>query len=158
MSNWIGPTGKQLWNYAMQVLHNFWGLNINTTAFCLGQSSIHLLLPKSSMTIHFKWLKNYQTYYVAFTPWRITGRQMAVYLFKNIFLVHKWASLPISFMPPKTLRVNGPLKTVLVYLVCSVTRFCDLLDFGQLFKALDTINLPKSPTVLGNFCVGAKNL
>ena len=32
-----------------------------------------------------------------------------------------------------------------------MTRFGDLLDFGQLFKAL-----PKSPTVLGNFCVGAK--
>ena len=38
-------------------------------------------------------------------------------------------------MPPKTLRVNASLKTILVYLVCSVTRFGDLLDFGQLFKA-----------------------
>ena len=38
----------------------------------------------------------------------------------------------------------------------SVIRFGDLLDFGQLFKA--RINLPKSPTVLGNFCVGDKIL
>ena len=38
----------------------------------------------------------------------------------------------------------------------SVTRLGDLLDFGQLFKALATINLPKSPTFLGNFCKGVK--
>ena len=36
MSNWIGPTVKQLWNYAMHVLHN-------TAAFCLGRSSLHIL-------------------------------------------------------------------------------------------------------------------
>ena len=45
----IGPTVKQLWNYVMHVLHNFFGLNVNTTAFCLGRSSLHLLLLKSSM-------------------------------------------------------------------------------------------------------------
>ena len=49
MSNWISPTVKQLWNYAMHVLHNFFRFNTNTTAFCLGQSSVHLLLLKSSM-------------------------------------------------------------------------------------------------------------
>ena len=31
------------------VLHNFFRFNINTTAFCLGRSSLHLLLLKSSM-------------------------------------------------------------------------------------------------------------
>ena len=30
------PLYKQLWNYAMHVLHNFLGFNIHTTAFCLG--------------------------------------------------------------------------------------------------------------------------
>ena len=49
MNNWIGPTVKQLLNYAMHVLNNFWGANINTTAFCLGQYSLHLLLLKSSI-------------------------------------------------------------------------------------------------------------
>ena len=39
MSNWIGPTVKQLWNFAMHVLHNFFGFSINTTTFCLGRSS-----------------------------------------------------------------------------------------------------------------------
>ena len=34
----------------------------------------------------------------------------------------------------------------------SVTRLGELLDFGQLSKPLATINLPKSPTFLGNFC------
>ena len=52
MSNWIGPTVKQLWNYAMHVLHNFFRFNINTAAFCLGRSSLHLLLLKSSMHRH----------------------------------------------------------------------------------------------------------
>ena len=35
----------------------------------------------------------------------------------------------------------------------SVTRLGDLLDF---LKPLATINLPKSPTFLGNFCKGVK--
>ena len=39
-------------------------------------------------------------------------------------------------------------------LISSVARLGDLYDFGQLFKA--TINLPKSPTYLGNFCKGVK--
>ena len=39
---------------------------------------------------------------------------------------------------------------------CNVTRFGDLLDFGQLFKAFETINLPKSLTFLDIFCVGVK--
>ena len=39
----------------------------------------------------------------------------------------------------------------------SVTRLGDLLHFGQPFKApLAAINLPKSPTFLGNFCKGVK--
>ena len=42
--HWISPTVKHLWNYAMHVLHKFFGFNINTTAFSLGQTSLHLLL------------------------------------------------------------------------------------------------------------------
>ena len=38
----------------------------------------------------------------------------------------------------------------------SVTRLGDLLDFGNFSKHLATINLPKSPTFLGNFCNGVK--
>ena len=39
----------------------------------------------------------------------------------------------------------------------SVTRLGDLLGFGQVFKALATINLPQSITFFGNFCKGVKN-
>ena len=39
-----------------------------------------------------------------------------------------------------------------------MTRLGYLLDFGQLFKPLETIILPKSPTFLGNFCKGVKIL
>ena len=46
LNNQISPTVKQLWNY---VLHEFFEFNINTAAFCLGRSSLHLLLQKSSM-------------------------------------------------------------------------------------------------------------
>ena len=36
MSNWIGPTVKQLWNNAMHVLHNFfWGQHKHNS-FLLG--------------------------------------------------------------------------------------------------------------------------
>ena len=38
----------------------------------------------------------------------------------------------------------------------SVTRFGDLLNFGQLFKAFGNNYLPKSLTFLGNFWVGVK--
>ena len=41
-------------------------------------------------------------------------------------------------------------------MLISVTRSGDLLDFGQLLKLLAAINLPKSPTFLGNFCKGVK--
>ena len=37
-------------------------------------------------------------------------------------------------------------------LITSMTRLGDLLDFGQLFKSLAIINLPKSSTLLRNFC------
>ena len=43
------PNSQTILNYAMHVLHKIFGFNINTTAFCLGRSSIHLLLLKSSM-------------------------------------------------------------------------------------------------------------
>ena len=38
----------------------------------------------------------------------------------------------------------------------SVTRLGDFLHFGQPFKASDSDYLPKSPTLLGNFCKGVK--
>ena len=40
----------------------------------------------------------------------------------------------------------------------SVARLGNLLDFGQLFKAFGNINLPKSPTFLGNFCKCVKSI
>ena len=40
--------------------------------------------------------------------------------------------------------------------MASVTRFGDLLDFGNFLKPLAAINLSKSHTFLGNFCKGVK--
>ena len=37
-----------------------------------------------------------------------------------------------------------------------MTRFGNFLHFGQLLKLFATMNLPKSPTFLGNFSKGAK--
>ena len=37
-----------------------------------------------------------------------------------------------------------------------MTGLGDLLDFGQVFKALGKINLAKAPTFLSNFCNGVK--
>ena len=47
-------------------------------------------------------------------------------------------------------------RLIRAVITTSVTRFGNLLDFGQLLKPLAIINSPKSPTVFGNFCVGAK--
>ena len=38
----------------------------------------------------------------------------------------------------------------------SVTRLGDFLDLGNFLKPLETINLSKSLTFLGNFCKGVK--
>ena len=42
-------TAKQLCNFAMNVLHNFFRFYINTKAFCLDRYSLHILPLKSSM-------------------------------------------------------------------------------------------------------------
>ena len=42
------------------------------------------------------------------------------------------------------------------YLPSSVTILGGLLDFGHFLKPLVTINLPKSPALVGNFCNGVK--
>ena len=42
----------------MHVLHNFWVFDINTTAFRLGQYSLHLLLLQSSMAEQSKAISN----------------------------------------------------------------------------------------------------
>ena len=55
MNNWIGPYSKQLWNYAMNVLHNFFGLNINTNSFLLEKRQ-----PSSPTTKEPNWLATNQ--------------------------------------------------------------------------------------------------
>ena len=57
---------------------------------------------------------------------------------------------------PESEKVKNSLFKVLV--LGSVTRFGDLLHFGQLFKARGTIILPKLPTVLGNFVKVSKSV
>ena len=47
-----GSAQQSTLDYAMYVLHKFFRFNINTTAFCLGRSSLHLLILKSSMEAH----------------------------------------------------------------------------------------------------------
>ena len=49
MYNWNGPTVKHVWNNAVHGQHTFLGFHINTTAYCLGQYILLLLLLKSSM-------------------------------------------------------------------------------------------------------------
>ena len=43
-----------------------------------------------------------------------------------------------------------------IFIVFSVTRLGNLLDFGNFSMCVATISLPKSPTFLGNFCKGVK--
>ena len=67
-------------------------------------------------------------------------------------------NLPVLEFEPRTRLLKRMPNRSFCYLsiMTSVTRLCDLLDFGQLFNALATINLPKSPTLLGNICKGIK--
>ena len=46
MNNWIGLIVKHVWNNAMQALHIYFGFDINTKAFCLGQ---YLILKRSML-------------------------------------------------------------------------------------------------------------
>ena len=50
MNNWIGPTVKQLWNYAMHVLQIFFGISIYATAFCFSQSAFISYNSRSILT------------------------------------------------------------------------------------------------------------
>ena len=52
----------------------------------------------------------------------------------------------------KNIRSKRLLKRGAGSLAASVTRLGDLLDFGNFLKPLAIIILPKSPTLLGNFC------
>ena len=74
-----------------------------------------------------------------------------VFRLTGLFFVPNWL---IRQTQPKMARPN--LYYPEMKLGASVTRFGDLFDFGPLLKPLATINLPKSPTFLGNFCKGVK--
>ena len=67
---------------------------------------------------------------------------------------------PINFPRKERLTVSCDdlcnKQWIYLLLLNSVTRLGNLLDFGHLFKAFATINLPKSSTFLGNFCKGVK--
>ena len=56
----------------------------------------------------------------------------------------------------KTFTLQMFEKCASLMLASSVTRLGDFLHFGQLLKPLATISLPKSLTLLGNFCKGVK--
>ena len=51
MNNWIRPTVKHEWNVAMDLLHNFLVGVCHKHNKHLGRYSLHLLLPKRSMTL-----------------------------------------------------------------------------------------------------------
>ena len=81
-------------------------------------------------------------------------------IFKHAFvkygLVYQQLDASFSFFVnsrPDISTLNEPSP---YRVITSVPRLGDLLDFGQLFKPLEAINLPKSPTFLGNFCKGVK--
>ena len=123
MSYWIGPTVKQLWNYAMQVLHKFFRFNINTTAFCLGRSSLHLLLLKSSMTrlvgtrTHSIWILTHALSFCEFMP--------SFSLSLSVILTIKSQSLSLSVS----------------FFVADVKTFLKFLNFVH-FKSLVTFFWP----------------
>ena len=62
-----------------------------------------------------------------------------------------------NFATPKAnARKRVLLGRLLIAMLTSVIRLDDFWTLGNLLKPLATINLPKSPTFLGNFCKGVK--
>ena len=49
MNSCVGPTVDHIWNIAMHMLCKFFRCVKNTTAYPLGQYSLHLLLPKTEL-------------------------------------------------------------------------------------------------------------
>ena len=88
----------------------------------------------------------------------IVNTGSAVEIWGNIQV---WYNSRVVIYARSTL-IDGPMNIKLLstkklrYLSISVTRLDDLLDFGQVFKALGKINLAKPPTFLGSFCKGVK--
>ena len=115
---WTSGSAQQSNNYG--IMPCMWckkiGFNINPTAFCLGRSSLHLLLLKSSMDqpSHQKNLTSYskckKVESEGFFLLKCTGRAIKCE-----------TRFGVGFHAIR----RGP----------SVTRLGDLLDFGQLFKA-----------------------
>ena len=86
MNNWIGPIVKRVRNNAMRVLHNIWGGLTHTTAFRLGQISLHLLILKSSLD---RFL-----YYLARIPSQLRQEQFIADCFKhNGLAFHFWIAI-----------------------------------------------------------------
>ena len=63
-----------------------------------------------------------------------------------------------NFATKPTVDVVIGLWRGIYSLLCNVTDLAIYWTLGNFFKPLETINLPKSPTFLGNFCKGVKNL
>ena len=70
-----------------------------------------------------------------------------------VFHIYLRYSILLAFVRHRQ-TFNGCSRTF--FILGSVTRLGDLLDFGQLYKPLATINSAKSPTFLSNFCKGVK--
>ena len=81
------------------------------------------------------------------------------------FLSEKFSLPPQELQFEPYLNKNGRIcmnleskKFKFSFITPSVTRLGDLLDLGKFSKHLATINLPKSPTFLGNFVKVSKSL
>ena len=87
------------------------------------------------------------------------GQSRPLFLFIFVFsscytLFFQCVPIPASlFEQNGVIELRGRKNGVFVG---SVTRLGDFLHFGNFFKPLATINLPKSLTSLDNFCTGIK--
>ena len=84
------PNSKPF-NYAVHVLHKHFGFNINTTAFCLGRYSLHLLQLNSSMARSIKHLEQLVEWLL---PTRVQIQSLAsflkpILLYKLLFSPHR---------------------------------------------------------------------
>ena len=163
MNNWIGPYSKQLWNYALNVLHNFFGLNINTNSFLLEKRQ-----PSSPTTKEPHWLATNQL------TWHGGAIRLVQYL-STFFWVSTAAAANFFFVEEgrrrwreKRQKTSLPTFNVIYFQNYSLFFFFemkrrrnnisllepvwpDIFVFGHLFKACGIDFKPKLAHILGLF-------
>ena len=109
------PNSQTTMELCNACVEEFFGLNINTTAFCLGRSSLYLLLQKSSMVSH--------------SAWSVVSMAEAIILFQNDSLQRPNWDMSV-YGPVASLSWNPEKNVQERYQVCPRLTVTEVVPFG----------------------------